>query len=94
MITKVLRGALCGNMDVLYSPRVIVKINYFHPLQPCRSYKGRKQTAREEGGPEGDKEAKAAVLIQNYYRRYKQVSREQIIDRCAADANINKDFIN
>ena len=33
-----------------------------------RSYKGRKKATEYEA-----KEAKAAVVIQNYYRRYKQV---------------------
>ena len=47
-----------------------------------RSYKGRKKTPirpniSTEGtriGEDQAKEAKAAVVIQNYYRRYKQVS--------------------
>ncbi|XP_023344878.1 calmodulin-binding transcription activator 2 isoform X5 [Eurytemora carolleeae] len=39
-----------------------------------RSYKGRKKSECEEGrlDEETEKEARAAVLIQNYYRRYKQ----------------------
>ncbi len=36
-----------------------------------RSYKGRKKTAQSSEHQE--REAKAAVVIQNYYRRYKQV---------------------
>ena len=48
-----------------------------------RSYKGRKKSSeleRQEEGKEDKvdgqaKEAKAAVVIQNYYRRYKQVNR-------------------
>lgn len=35
-----------------------------------RSYKGRKKVAASGEGQ--DREAKAAILIQNYYRRYKQ----------------------
>ena len=34
-----------------------------------RSYKGRKKA----GNPAEDREARAAIVIQNYYRRYKQV---------------------
>jgi len=37
-----------------------------------RSYKGRMKPVLEEGGMEEEKEARAAVIIQNYYRRYKQ----------------------
>ena len=53
-----------------------------------RSYKGRKKSlsvplrssellSQAESDEQGGGEAKAAVVIQNYYRRYKQVSTRQ-----------------